>query len=139
MQVKSHELNSQTNYALLKLQKPIGSFTKSNISTRANNVIVFDFNKNFLVETCPFMGYHWYPYFGLLVTSPLSFKARMGSRAFNWSYIFSKKISDIYELQGHLGITVKLWSIGFVEFYTTQLLWKYLRLRWHYLTGHNLG
>ena len=35
----------------------------------------------FLVDTCPFWG-HWYPCFGFLVTSPLGFKARVGSALF---------------------------------------------------------
>ena len=91
VEVKSHELNSQTNYALLKLQKPVGSFAKSNISTRAPNVIVFNFIKKILVDT--------YPCFGLLMTSPLGFKARVGSLVFNWSStVFEKKISYGNEL-----------------------------------------
>ena len=35
----------------------------------------------FLADTCPFWG-DWYPCFGFLVTSPLGFKARVGSALF---------------------------------------------------------
>ena len=36
-----------------------------------------------LLDTCPFVGRgHWYPCFGLLVMSPLGFKARVGSTLF---------------------------------------------------------
>ena len=50
------------------------------------------FLKN-LVDTCPFWG-HWYPCFGLLVMSPLGFKARSGSLICTWQrhmwYTFSE-------------------------------------------------
>ena len=47
-----------------------------------NNIyITFFFFFNFLADTCPFWG-HWYPCFGFLVTSPLGFKARVGSALF---------------------------------------------------------
>ena len=39
----------------------------------------------FLEDMSPFCGGHWYPYFGLLVTSPLGFKARVGSPLFELS------------------------------------------------------
>ena len=39
----------------------------------------FFFFLKFLADTCPFFGGHWYPCFGFLVTSPLGFKARVGS------------------------------------------------------------
>ena len=41
----------------------------------------FFFFIKFLADTCPFWG-HWYPCFGFLVTSPLGFKARVGSALF---------------------------------------------------------
>ena len=39
-------------------------------------------------DTYPFWG-HWYPYFGFLVTSPMGFKARVGS-ALNFTLLDSK-------------------------------------------------
>ena len=40
------------------------------------------FLKKFLADTHVFFWGHWYPCFGFLVTSPLGFKARVGSALF---------------------------------------------------------
>ena len=44
-------------------------------------MFIYIFFLKFLADTCPFWG-HWYPCFGFLVTSPLGFKARVGSALF---------------------------------------------------------
>ena len=44
-------------------------------------MLYFFLFKVFGGHTCPFLG-HWYPCFGFLVTSPLGFKARVGSALF---------------------------------------------------------
>ena len=46
-----------------------------------SDLVIFVFLK-FLADTCPFFWGHWYPCFGFLVTSPLGFKARVGSALF---------------------------------------------------------
>ena len=46
-------------------------------------MLLIAFFLKFLADTCPFLrGGHWYPCFGFLVTSPLGFKARVGSALF---------------------------------------------------------
>ena len=45
----------------------------------------FFFFFKFLEDMSPFLWGHWYPCFGLLVTSPLGFKARVGSALFELS------------------------------------------------------
>ena len=47
----------------------------------SNNMILFFFLK-FLTDTRVLFSGHWYPCFGFLVTSPLGFKARVGSALF---------------------------------------------------------
>ena len=44
---------------------------------------ILSFIKNFLLDTCPFVG-PLTPFFIILVTSPLGFKARMGSLIHTW-------------------------------------------------------
>ena len=43
---------------------------------------IFFFFLKFLADTHVLFGGHWYPCFGFLVTSPLGFKARVGSALF---------------------------------------------------------
>ena len=53
-------------------------------------MIHFFFKKSFFFEDRrPFCGGHWYPCYGLLVTSPLGFKARVGS-LISSRYLFSE-------------------------------------------------
>ena len=51
----------------------------------ANITDLVFFKKIFFRGHESFLWGHWYPYFGLLVTSPLGFKARVGSALFELS------------------------------------------------------
>ena len=63
-----------------------------------------------------FLWGHWYPYFGLLVTSPLGFKARVGSA--------------LFELSGGIRVTLHmslflfiLLRFGCFNYWMTILVW----------------
>ena len=58
----------------------------------------------FLADTCPFWGGgggHWYPCFGFPVTSPLGFKARVGSALF----AFCGSERNVHSLRSTSGAT----------------------------------
>ena len=62
----------------------------------------YTFLKKFLAETCPFW-FHWYLCFGFLVTSPLDFKARVGSALFR--VFFCGGECNVHSLRSTSGAT----------------------------------